>query len=66
MTAGRRVIPGSIYRVAIQAIKNPLVHADNPITIRAALIHNYHQVTSGKQQVFPGFLNEILLKVSIQ
>ncbi|XP_068231654.1 CD109 antigen-like [Palaemon carinicauda] len=58
IVGGREVSPDSIYRVAVEALRT-----DEPLLVKAALVHDGEQVASGKVRLLPGQLSEILLKV---
>ncbi|XP_069194402.1 CD109 antigen isoform X2 [Procambarus clarkii] len=58
VVGGGSVVPGSVYRVAVQAL-----HTSQPLTVRAALGHAGQQVAAGKVVLQPHELSEILLQV---
>lgn len=58
VVGGRSVVPGSVYRVAVEALRTSQL-----LTVRAALVHAGEQVASGKVALQPGHISEILLKV---
>ena len=60
--AGRKVVPGSIYQVAVQNIH---MGADEkmPLVFRATLTHNGAQRAAGKVLLQPGQLDKIILQV---
>ncbi|XP_069981512.1 CD109 antigen [Penaeus vannamei] len=58
VAAGRTVIPGSVYRVVVQAI-----HTSQPLAIRVGLALAGEQVAAGKASLKPGEIGEILMKV---
>lgn len=57
LVAGRRVVPGSVYRVVVEALR-----VSEPLTVTAALIRSDEQVTANKVTLKKGERSEVLLK----
>ncbi|KAB7495813.1 Antigen, partial [Armadillidium nasatum] len=60
---GRHIVPGSVYRLAVEALRRGLPGEDLPLTVRASISHNNQQVSFGKIIVQPGELSNMLLKI---
>ncbi|CAL4130484.1 unnamed protein product, partial [Meganyctiphanes norvegica] len=60
VVAGRRVVPGSVYRVSVEALRPYLTGA---LQVRAALIHGREQVASAKTILQPGDVDHLLMQV---
>lgn len=63
IVGGRQVIPGSVYRLAVQSLKRRTPGEVFPLTIKAFITHNDQQVAAGKVHLQPGELSYLLLKV---
>ncbi|XP_045132663.1 CD109 antigen-like [Portunus trituberculatus] len=57
IVAGRRVVPGSVYRVVVEALR-----VSEPLTVSAALIRSSEQITTNKVTLKKGEISEILLQ----
>ncbi|KAK4320554.1 hypothetical protein Pmani_008591 [Petrolisthes manimaculis] len=58
VVTGRKVVPGSIYRIVIEALG-----VFQPLDVKAALVHSSEQVSSANTILQPRQLSEILLRV---
>jgi len=60
VAAGRKVVPGSVYTVAVQTLH---VGADEKFDMmfRASLLHNGNQITAAKTLLVPQEISKILL-----
>ncbi|KAK8743676.1 hypothetical protein OTU49_001204, partial [Cherax quadricarinatus] len=56
VVGGRNVVPGSVYRVAVEALSTSQL-----LTIRASLLNTGEQVASDKVILHSGEISEILL-----
>ena len=64
MVAGRDVVPGSVYRVAVQTLRRQgYWAAEGPVTFRAAITHNDQQVSFAKILVQVNELSNVLLRI---
>ncbi|XP_050703023.1 CD109 antigen-like, partial [Eriocheir sinensis] len=57
VVAARRVVPGAVYRIVVEALRT-----SEPLTISAALIRSQEQVSASKVTLKKGEISEILLK----
>ncbi|KAL7648239.1 UNVERIFIED_CONTAM: hypothetical protein RMT77_000142 [Armadillidium vulgare] len=60
---GRKVVPGSIYRVAVEAFRSNVIGEDTSLTVRASISRDDQQVAYGKVKVQSGELSHILMQI---
>ncbi|KAB7501149.1 Antigen, partial [Armadillidium nasatum] len=60
---GRKVVPGSIYRVAVEAFRSNVIGEDTSLTVRASISRDDQQVAYGKVKVQSGELSHIIMQI---